>query len=125
MIYLDTHVSVWLYAGQVERIPIAAQAMIEEHDVLVSPMAILELEYLHEIERLSVGASVIVESLEASLGLRVCALPFHRIVTESMAQKWTRDPFDRIIVANAICAGSPLITKDSSILANYSNATWS
>jgi PIN domain nuclease of toxin-antitoxin system len=124
VIYLDTHVAVWLYAGQVSLIPLAAQTMIEEQDVTISPMVVLELEYLHEIERLSVSASVIVESLEASLGLRVCTLPFHLLVTEAAAQKWTRDPFDRIIAANAICAKSDLLTKDTTIREHCSYATW-
>ncbi len=124
MIYLDTHVIVWLYAGQVSRIPQTAQSMIEEQDVCISPMVVLELSYLHEIERLSVDAPVIVESLEASLGLCVCTMPFHQLVMEAAAQKWTRDPFDRIIASNAICAGSPLLTKDATILAHCSTATW-
>ena len=124
VIYLDTHVVVWLYAGLVSRIPQAAQLMIEEQDVHISPMVVLELSYLHEIERLSVDAPVIVESLEASLGLRVCTIPFHQLVMEAMAQKWTRDPFDRLIASNAICAGAPLLTKDATILEHCSCATW-
>jgi PIN domain nuclease of toxin-antitoxin system len=43
---------------------------------------------------------------------------------EAMAQKWTRDPFDRLISSNAICAGSPLLTKDATILEHCSCATW-
>jgi PIN domain nuclease of toxin-antitoxin system len=124
LIYLDTHVVAWLYAGQVHRIPLAAQAMIEEQDAAISPMVVLELAYLHEIERLSADASVIVESLEASLGLRVCTLPFHRLVMEAVAQTWTRDPFDRIIASNAICAKSKLLTKDAAMLEHCSYATW-
>ncbi len=84
MIYLDTHVVVWLYAGETERIPASAQILIETHDLLVSPMVILELEYLYEIKRISVVAAVITESLEASIGLRVCKLPFHQVVVEAL-----------------------------------------
>ena len=124
MIYLDTHAVVWLYAGELGRFPVSAQALMEEHELLVSPMAVLELAYLYEIERLLVDSSMIIESLEAAIGLRVCTLPFHRLVMEATAQSWTRDPFDRIIVANAICAESPLLTKDANILDNYKHAVW-
>jgi PIN domain nuclease of toxin-antitoxin system len=124
VIYLDTHVAVWLYAGEVARIPVSAQASLETHELLISPMVVLELTYLHEVERLSVDAPVIVESLEASVGLRVCGLPFHQLVMEAMTQAWTRDPFDRIIAANAICAKSTLLTKDAVILEHCSFAKW-
>ena len=124
MIYLDTHVVVWLYAGEINRIPGSAQLMIEKHDLVISPMVILELEYLYEIKRISVNASVIVESLEASIGLQVCKLSFHRLVSEAIAQNWTRDPFDRMIAANAVCAKSRLLTKDETILNNCNSAFW-
>ena len=124
MIYLDTHVVAWLYAGELGRLSQFASERIEAEDVLISPMVVLELTYLHEIERLLVDAPVIIESLEASIGLRVCALPFHRLVLEAASQKWTRDPFDRIIVANAVCAQSPLLTKDRLILKHCQSAVW-
>jgi PIN domain nuclease of toxin-antitoxin system len=38
---------------------------------------------------------------------------------------WTRDPFDRMISAQAIVAGAPLLTADRTILANLPLATWS
>ena len=124
MIYLDTHVVVWLYAGELDKISTFAKALIEENDLLISPMVILELTYLQEIERISVEASVIVESLEAAIGLQVCRLSFHQLVMEAMAQNWTRDPFDRIIAANALCAKSKLLTKDAVILKNCPYAVW-
>ena len=124
MIYLDTHVVAWLYAGELDRLSPFASERIEAEDVVISPMVVLELTYLHEIERLLVDAPVIIESLEAAIGLRVCTLPFHRLVMEAASQKWTRDPFDRIIVANAVCAQSPLLTKDRQILQHCQSAVW-
>ena len=46
--YLDTHALVWLYAGVVEPFAAASQRVIEAHDLLVSPMALLEIQYLCE-----------------------------------------------------------------------------
>ena len=62
--------------------------------------------------------------MECKRGGFVIYLDTHVLVMEAIAQSWTRDPFDRIIVANAICAESQLLTKDANILGNYKNAVW-
>ena len=41
-----------------------------------------------------------------------------------MRQSWTRDPFDRIIVAQAALRRTSLITKDAVIRADYNRALW-
>jgi PIN domain nuclease of toxin-antitoxin system len=124
VIYIDTHVAAWLYAGDLDRFPARARDLMESNELLISPMAILELQYLREIERLTVDAAVIVQQLESAIDLRVCKLPFHRVSMESVGQSWTRDPFDRIIVAHAITTGRPLLTKDDVIRQHCGLAAW-
>ena len=125
MMFIDTHVVVWLYAGELDRISPSAQQSLEEQDLLISPMVILELQYLRETGRLTVAAPVIVSTLKKSLNLQVCELSFNQIVLEALAQEWTRDPFDRIIVAHAAARNLPLLTKDDTILSHYKKAFWS
>jgi len=43
VIHLDTHVVAWLYAGPTDILPAAARRAIDEHELLVSPMVVLEL----------------------------------------------------------------------------------
>ncbi len=124
MIYLDTHVVVWAYAGEIERFPPSVCALIEKSDLLISPFVLLELQYLHEIERLLVEPTVIYENLASTIGLAVCDLPLMRVVTEALPQSWTRDPFDRIITATAAARDAVLLTKDALILAHYPKAFW-
>jgi PIN domain nuclease of toxin-antitoxin system len=114
-----------LYEGRTDLFPQRAKALLEQHDLLISPMVVLELEYLREIGRVSVEAPVIVEYLESAIALRVCPLPFHRVVMEALDTEWTRDPFDRLIVAQAAAAQSSLLTKDAVIRANVPElAAW-
>ncbi len=87
-------------------------------------MAVLELELLHEIGRIEPPASKVIEVLSAEIGLRVCDLPFWVIVQHALQEKWSRDPFDRLIVANARAADATLVTKDARILRHYSRAVW-
>ena len=124
VIYLDTHVVAWLYVPKLDSLSPAAKQVIEDSDLLISPMVTLELEYLHEIGRLTVGAHQVVQSLGAQLGLRTCDLDFPKIIDRALSENWTRDPFDRIIAAQAVVAGRPLVTRDETIQANCPQAIW-
>ena len=124
MIYLDTHVVVWAYAGDLERFPATVCQLIEESDLLISPIVLLELQYLHEIDRLTVEPGVIFENLASTIGLTLCDLPWQRVITEALPQSWTRDPFDRLITASAAARDATLLTKDETILAHYRKACW-
>ena len=43
LIYLDSHVVAWLYAGQVELLSRRARALVEAEDLRVSPLVTLEI----------------------------------------------------------------------------------
>ncbi len=124
MIYLDTHVLVRLYLGDVAQLGAAARKAIDEHDLMVSAAAVLELEFLHEIARLPPTASRVVNLLGQEIGLRVCDLSFRAVVAQALKEAWTRDPFDRLIVANAKVNNAALVTKDDRIHHHYSRAVW-
>lgn len=124
MIYLDTHVVVWLYAGEVGLFPEQVRNAIEENDLLVSPVVLLELQYLNEIGRLAVPPTLIYENLASSIGLKLCDLSMMRIVSEAIILTWTRDPFDRMITAAATARDTLLITKDELIRQHYLKAFW-
>lgn len=124
LIHLDTHVVAWLYAGRHDLLGRKAALRIEQSDLVISPMVILELEYLKESRRTSRGAQVVVEDLAGRIGLRVAETSFAPVITRALAQTWTRDPFDRIIVAHAAVDGAPLVTKDRTIRAHYRLSVW-
>ena len=124
IIYLDTHVLVWLYAGDLDVFSSKAKKALENKELYISPMVLLELQYLLEIERILVPPETIMKTLSQEIGLKECKQNFKKIISESIKIKWTRDPFDRIIVAQAICKEALMLTKDKNILENYSNAFW-
>lgn len=124
MIYLDTHIVVWLYAGRVEKFSPQARDLINDNEIYISPVVRLELQYLYEIERITVKPDDIVSDLSDRIGLTVCDKNFNSIVSWALAVDWTRDPFDRIIVAHADLNHNILISKDQSILTHYPHAKW-
>ena len=123
-LYLDTHVVIWLGKGEPEQLSASARKALEDHDLLVSPAVMLELELLHEIGRLRASAEKALSFLEGEIGLRICGLPFRDIAAHAVRENWTRDPFDRLIVGNAKAAGAPLVSKDERIRKHYRDAIW-
>jgi len=125
MICLDTHVVLWLYEGSTKLLSAKARRLIEENDLLISPAVRLEIEYLHETGRLARPAHEILGELQVSVGLRIFDVSFGAVIEKAMTIHWTRDPFDRLIVATALCAGTPLLTRDPTIRKNMKIAVWS
>lgn len=122
--YLDTHVVAWLYAGRADLLPKAIRQLVEHERLLISPMVELELQYLFELGRTTEPASMVVQTLERQIGLGKCTLPFLQVVTTALGEDWTRDPFDRMITAQARVRNSSLLTKDETILRHYEYALW-
>lgn len=124
MIYLDTHVVVWLFAGERELLPQGVRDLLEGEELVISPMVELELQYLYESGRTTQPARVVVDALDEEIGLARCGLPFGQVVAAALDLSWTRDPFDRVIVAQARARRLPLVTRDQTIRDHYREAIW-
>lgn len=124
MIRLDTHAVVWLYTGEIDRFTPVGRVLLESEQLTVSPIVQLELTFLHQIGRLRVGGADILGDLESRLRLFIVNQPLLAVVQAAASLDWTRDPFDRLIVGDALAANSQLLTKDDAIHANFSLAVW-
>jgi PIN domain nuclease of toxin-antitoxin system len=123
--YLDTHVAAWLFAGAIERLSAAAKTEIDASELLISPMVLLELEYLYERKRIRLGCRLVYSYLNSRLGVSLCGFPFPAVAMEAASIDWVSDPFDRTIVAQARANGeSKLITADTLIRRHYPRAVW-
>lgn len=124
VIYLDTHVVLWLYEGLLKRFSKSALRLLEDNDLLISPIVKLELQFLHEVKRSTRSSEPIVNELGSQIGLAICDIAYEEVVNKAIELNWTRDPFDRLIVANALCRGVPLLTKDRNIRRHSKLAIW-
>lgn len=124
LIHLDTHVVCWLYAGRVDLLSPLARAAIELDTLAVSPMVGLELQYLREIGRIRHGPKRVIAALRGDLGLSLSDLPFAAIAARARTFSWTRDPFDRLIAAEAAVARARLVTRDDLLRRNFRLALW-
>ncbi len=82
------------------------------------------MKYLNEIGRIKQLPDIIIDALINEIGLVYSENNFERIVNQAIHLDFTRDPFDRIIVADALINNSKLISKDKIIKKNYRNTVW-
>jgi PIN domain nuclease of toxin-antitoxin system len=111
MILLDTHALIWLDQNHKRARGLAN----ESRQLYVSPATILELQMLVEIGRLKHGAAAFERLIADDRWLvdEPAALAWFQ---EAADLTWTRDPFDRLIVAHARFRGWRLATADGAIL---------
>jgi PIN domain nuclease of toxin-antitoxin system len=69
VIYLDTRVLVWLYEKRLDLFTSRAKQLIDTERLFMSPMVILEMDYLHESKRIVVSSRRILSYLQKKLGL--------------------------------------------------------
>ena len=95
-----------------------------QRQLCFSPVVKLELRYLYEIGKISEKPDKIINALKQEIGLKEANDDFAAVVNEAINQGWTRDPFDRIISAQAKIRNVKLLTKDQTILSNCNFAFW-
>ena len=124
-LYLDTHIVIWLRQKELHKFsPKALDAIEGAGQLLVSPMVELELKFLQEIGRITQTPYNILGDLGAMIGLKIDDKNFSEVIQKAMLIDWTRDPFDRLIVAHAMSQNSPLLSKDEKILSYFQDAIW-
>ena len=80
-IYLDTHVIIWLYVDERNKLSNFAQSIISKnYDLICSPLVKLELQYLYEIGRITDSPDVILTDLADRIGLHLCDKSFSAII---------------------------------------------
>ena len=124
MIVLDTHTWIWFISKPEvlsKQATKAVSAAVEEKSVLISSISAWEVALLVIKKRLTLSLDV-TDWIAKSENL-----PFIQFITVSnsiaiksvnLPQPLHPDPADRIIIATALSAGAPLVTKDEKLL-NY------
>ncbi len=63
-------------------------------------------------------------ALAEDIDLRMNETPFADIVAQAQSLDWTRDPFDRLVVAETLATGGLLVTRDEKIRTHAACAVW-
>ena len=124
MIHLDTHVVIWLAEAREGALSLTARRTLDREPIAISAMVVLELETLHEAGKLRTEPDRVIGILDRNIGLSRSPATFAEVVGAARTFAWTRDPFDRLIVANAMAEGVRLLTADEHILRRFAGAVW-
>ena len=121
--HLDTHVAMWIVSGERRRLR-PVEKVLREGSLLLSPVAAIELQLLHEIGRFRPSVAQALDLLQSDYGVEEASGDLRDIGRRARTLDWARDPFDRLIVAHALESGSLLLTADETIRARCSEARW-
>jgi PIN domain nuclease of toxin-antitoxin system len=111
MILLDTSALIWLDQGHARTRTLARG----HRQLYVSPVSLLELQFLIEARRIRLRDATL-ESVTADDRWLLDDPPASAWFAQALDLSWTRDPFDRLLVAHARLRGWRLATGDASLL---------
>ena len=114
---LDTHILLWWLMGD-RRLPkgIAKALASTENDVAVSAVSIWEIVIKRMLGRIEVDVDALLSSIGADAFVELPVRFNHALKVQSLPRLHD-DPFDRILIAQAVSDGRRLVTTDESVLA--------
>jgi PIN domain nuclease of toxin-antitoxin system len=111
MILLDTNALIWIDTGHRR----TRQLLRRGEPLYVSPASILELQFLHEAGKLRLRSGTVEWVTDDDRWL-VDEPPSASWFLRAADVTWTRDPFDRLLVAHAQLRRWRMATADSHVL---------
>jgi PIN domain nuclease of toxin-antitoxin system len=112
VILLDTNALLWLDRNHPRSRPLTRQ----RRRLYVSPASLLEIQLLTEVGRVRLRRGTTPVTLSRDERWLVDSPPSIGWFEEALALTWTRDPFDRLLVAHARTRGWRLATADAALL---------
>ena len=116
---LDSHVFLWAVAGSRELKPPARRLIEAAEQVYVSAASIWEIAIKAQLGEIKADADELVAAIDASGFIELPVRAVHAAAVSRLELRH-RDPFDRILLAQAISEPLRLLTADAT-LAAYSD----
>ncbi|MBX3126835.1 MAG: type II toxin-antitoxin system VapC family toxin [Polyangiaceae bacterium] len=122
-VLLDTHALIWALEDSEHLSGRAREIIVDlESQVLVSATSAIEIAVKRSLQKLEApddlldaiaAAGFIPITVDFATAERLASLPFHH-----------RDPFDRLLIAQALTEGVPVVTRDPAFQAYPVSTIW-
>ena len=114
---LDTHFLIWLV---LESKRLANFPWLDRYRPWgVSPVSFLEIQFLAEVGRLSVSNPEFTSTVMKDRRFIIDDISLDTLVGHALRLDWTRDPFDRLLVAHSLARRVALCTTDRAIRSRH------
>jgi PIN domain nuclease of toxin-antitoxin system len=112
-VLLDTHFLIWLVleSKRLAQFP----WLVRYRPWGLSPVSLLEIQFLAEVGRLSVKNPEFTKSVMNDSRFIIDDLPLETLISHALRLTWTRDPFDRLLVAHSSARRVAFCTIDRGI----------
>jgi len=111
---LDTHLIYWWMTADA-RLGKATQRLIEKSEVIVSTASVWEMVLKNAKGKLPLPTGALTEQIEAQGFILLPILPRHIEAARNLTCEHA-DPFDRLLIAQALNESLTLLTRDAAIL---------
>jgi PIN domain nuclease of toxin-antitoxin system len=115
-ILLDTHILLWALS-QPSKLKSRARSLIDRNEVFVSSASIWEVSVKSSLGKLEADPRTVLEALDPA-GLRMLPISGEHAAKVYELPTLHRDPFDRLLLAQALSESLTLLTDDD-MLAQY------
>lgn len=113
---LDTHVLLWLMDDSPRLSQQARRLIVSATEVFVSSVSVWEIAIKSRLGKLEVDAETLVAKLEAA-GLKELYVTYRHAIATGKLPRLHGDPFDRLLVAQAIIEPMRFLTADAKLAA--------
>jgi PIN domain nuclease of toxin-antitoxin system len=120
---IDSHAFLW-WGEDSPALGSAARSAIADpvNEALISVAALWELTIKASSGKLTLPADL--ETMAATLGFSVLSINFMHLRRLGLLPRVHRDPFDRMMIAQALAEGIPIITGDRAFAAYGVQTVW-
>lgn len=121
-VLLDTHIALWAVTGSARLSALASRLVMQADEVFVSAASVWEIEIKHALGRGDMPVSA-AQALQAfsDAGYTMLSVQGAHAARVEQLPPLHADPFDRLLVAQALSEPLTLLTRDT-LVAAYSDA---
>ncbi len=122
---LDTHSLIWAFGDDENLSPIAHEILRTKNEIYISIVSLWEIEIKKSIGKLNVPYSM-TELAEQCMTEQIKIMPLTPKIIDMIEELPAihKDPFDRIIICNALSDDMTIITRDEKIIQYDVKTLW-